>query len=352
MTSMQFSSGDLTVDRRADYAEMLFAGGDAATAAALMADTLTLAPSWAAGWYRLAEMHEKSGDSARATGAYAEALRLDPADRLGASLKLGLLGAAHAIEAPPSAFVETLFDQYADRFDRALVERLDYRVPDLIAQALAAAGAARFAHVVDLGCGTGLMGERLRHAASFLEGVDISAGMLKKAEAKRIYDRLYRQDLQTFDPSTLEQAALPTETGETPLAGAETGGRPAGCIDLVVAADVFLYLGALDRIVAAVAAMLPDGGLFAFSLELHRGPEPMVLRPSRRYAHSEGPLRDLLAAAGFAVVSFAAHPIRLDRGEPIEGLIVLARKGRADAPAAPVAEDLALAGEGTVVQPN
>jgi predicted TPR repeat methyltransferase len=285
---------------------MLFQAGDHAAAASLLADTLALVPGWAAGWFRLGEMREAAGELAAAAEAWTEALRLDPADRLGASLKLGLIGAAHAIEAPPSAFVETLFDQYAESFDRALVERLAYRVPDLIAAALEAAGARAFAHVVDLGCGTGLMGERLRRAASFLDGYDLSSGMLKKAQAKRLYDRLSQQDLQTFDPAGLKA-------------------------DLVVAADVFLYLGALERIVAACAAILPEGGLLAFSVERHAGPEPMQLRPSRRYAHSEAYLRDLLAKAGLAIVSMEAHPIRMDRGEPIVGLIVVARRGRANA---------------------
>lgn len=340
MTSLQFSSGDLVADRRADYAEMLLADGDASAAAGLLADTLGLVPAWAAGWFRLGEMRETAGERAAAADAFTEALRLDPADRLGASLKLGLLGAAHAIEAPPSAFVETLFDQYADRFDKALVERLSYRVPDLIAEALAAAGAARFAHVLDLGCGTGLMGERLRRCASFLDGVDISAGMLKKAEAKRIYDRLSRQDLQTFDPAAFEDGS----PGEAATASGP-GARTVVPADLVVAADVFLYMGALDRIVATIAALLPQGGLFAFSVERHDGPEPLVLRPSRRYAHSEAPLRDLLARAGFTIVSLDAHPIRMDRGQPIEGLIVVARKGRREALSPLPTEETVLPGD-------
>lgn len=347
MTLLQFSSGDLVADRRADYAEMLFSGGDAAAAAALLADTLDLVPAWAAGWFRLGEFREAAGERAAAADAFAEALRLDPPDRLGASLKLGLLGAAHAIDAPPSAFVETLFDQYADRFDKALVERLAYRVPDLITAALAAAGADRFSHVVDLGCGTGLMGERLRRCTSFLEGVDISAGMLKKAEAKRIYDRLSRQDLQTFDPAAFEAGA----PGEAATA-AERGARTVVPADLVVAADVFLYMGALDRIVATIAALLPQGGLFAFSVERHDGLEPLVLRPSRRYAHSEAPLRDLLAGAGFTIVSLEAHPIRMDRGEPIEGLIVVARKGRGEAPSPVPAEETVLPDDLRAVLPN
>lgn len=289
------------MDRRADYADMLSSSGDHEAGADLLRDALSLAPGWAAGWFRLGEMREAAGDASAAAAAWTEALRLDPADPLGASLKLALIGAAPEPGALPSAFVEALFDQYAPRFDEKLVGRLGYRVPELIMGALARAGATGFDRVLDLGCGTGLMGERLRGAAGFVEGFDISSGMLRKAAAKRVYDRLERVDLQRL----------------------EAGGRQA---DLVVAADVFLYLGALDRILSTVAGMMPPGGLLAFSVEWHDGPEPMVLRASRRYAHSEPHLRDLLARLGFEIVSIDREPIRQDRGEPIEGLIVVARK--------------------------
>ncbi len=43
----------------------------------------------------------------------------------GAALKLALLGAAPVPEAPPSAYVEGLFDDYADRFETALVEKAE-----------------------------------------------------------------------------------------------------------------------------------------------------------------------------------------------------------------------------------
>ena len=189
-------------------------------------------------------------------------------------------------------------------FDKALVEKLDYRVPQLLFEAIGRTGQARFAHAVDLGCGTGLMGERLRPLVEKLEGCDISAAMLRKAEAKGVYDRLFKADLQSL--------AL-----------------PAGEADLVTAADVFMYVGALDRIVAKVADGLSKGGLFAFSVERHDGQEDFMLRPSRRYAHSETYLRRLLSANGFAAPSLEAETIRQDRGAGIDGLIVLARKAAA-----------------------
>jgi predicted TPR repeat methyltransferase len=301
MNPIQLSSGNLLADRRAAYAEMLFESGDTNAAADLVREALALASDWAAGWFRLGEMLEIAGRTPEAETAWREALRLDPEDRMGTALKLGLTATTNGIVAPPSAFVETLFDQYAEKFDAALVARLDYRVPELLQDALAAAGCTAFTHAVDLGCGTGLMGERLRTMTSYLEGYDISAGMLREAEAKRIYDRLERQDLQMLP-------AL------------------AAVADLVTAADVFMYIGELGRLFSRIAELLLPGGHFAFSVELNEGPEEIALRPSRRYAHSRGYIERLLAEKGFALASQSVATIRMDRGEPIVGLVVVAKR--------------------------
>lgn len=297
----QTSSGDLAADRRHDYAEMLFGSGEAQAAAELMLGALELAPEWSVGWFRLGEFYEAAGQREPANEAWRTALRLDPDDHAGAALKLALAGALDPGEAPPIAFVEALFDQYAPSFDTALVGKLGYRVPELLSWAIAAAGRPSFGRAIDLGCGTGLMGERLRPLVSQLEGQDISAAMLKKAEARNIYDRLEKSDLQSL---LLEAQAF----------------------DLVTAADVFMYVGGLDRVVAAVAAGLAPGGLFAFSVEKLDGGADFALRESRRYAHGEAYVRRLLQANELALVSLAEDIIRQDRNEPVTGLIVVAER--------------------------
>jgi predicted TPR repeat methyltransferase len=294
------SSGDILADRRADYAEMLFGNGEAAAAAELMMGALELAPNWALGWFRLGEFHEAADAPEQAAQAWRMTLQLDPIDRPGATLKLALIAQAPSPATPPSAFVEALFDQYAPTFDASLVEKLGYRVPDLLLDAIRAHGPERFGLSVDLGCGTGLMGERLRPFVDRLVGYDISAAMLKKAESKGIYDQLEKADLQSFDGAGLKA-------------------------DLVTAADVLMYIGALDGVTAAVTEMLTHGGLFTFSVEAHDGPEDFVLRPSRRYAHAERYLRRVLDGR-FSVLALERHVIRMDRNEPIEGLIVTARR--------------------------
>lgn len=300
MKPLDRSSGDMLADRRADYAEMLFGNGEHAAAAELMMGAMELAPGWALGWFRLGEFHEAAGQVDQAAQAWRMTLQLDPADRPGAALKLALIGAAPALDAPPSAFVEALFDQYAPTFDASLVDKLGYRVPDLLLAAIQAQSPKPFKLALDLGCGTGLMGERLRPFSETLVGYDISAAMLKKAAEKKVYDRLEKADLQSLDGAGM-------------------------AAELVTAADVLMYIGALQRIFANTHAMLADTGLFAFSVEAHDGPEDFVLRPSRRYAHAQIYVERLLAENGFSLLSLQRHVIRQDRNEPIEGLVVVSR---------------------------
>jgi len=116
MHPIQFSSGDLIADRRADYARMLAESGDPAAAAELMEQALERAPDWAAGWLKLAEYREKAGANEGAVEALGRLVALDPEDIFAGRLKLAVLGAADVPDQPSSRYVEALFDDYADRF--------------------------------------------------------------------------------------------------------------------------------------------------------------------------------------------------------------------------------------------
>ena len=322
MRKRNLSSGDLIADRRAAYAEALAEAGDFAAAAELIEQALELVPDWTAGWSLLGSYRERADDLA---GAIAAWRRLEPMDRegiFGASLKL----AAHGVEFVPNttaaAFVAALFDDYADRFETQLLQKLRYAVPeglaDLVVAELDRRGVERVAHAIDLGCGTGLMGERLRRKVSFLEGVDLSAGMIAACGRKSIYDALAQTELTAF------------------LAG------HAGAVDLVTAADVLNYCGELAPVLKAATRALVPGGLIALSLEAHQGPEPMILRPSLRYAHEPDAARRALREAGLDILSFEPAVLRHDRGQPVVGHLVLATKAMAGA-AIDIAVDAGLA---------
>lgn len=307
MPPSQFSSGDVIADRRADYARMLAEGGDFEAAAELIEQALEIVPAWAAGWFRLGEYREKGGLAAAAQ-AYRQVLVLEPSDVFGASLKLALLGAGSVPDRPPSRYVEGLFDDYAAKFDTALVEKLDYSVPGKLAALVAAYGP--FSNVVDLGCGTGLFGAEIRDRAERLEGFDLSLNMLAKAREKDLYDHLGQADLSL----SVEKSGLFSE------------GLDHGRADLVSAADVLMYLGSLETVFPLVTALLKSSGLFAFSVEDAGEDETFRLRDSLRYAHSELYVAALCARHGLTPVESENTVIRMDAGKPVRGILFLSRK--------------------------
>lgn len=298
MGPARFSSGHTAADRRAEFAEALAEIADFASAAETLAGALDLAPSWTAGWYRLGEFHHGADALEDAARAWRRAIALDPSDQFGARAKLELVTGERVADTLPPAFVEALFDQYAPRFEAALVGKLAYRGPDLLMDALAAAGFTHAPRALDLGCGTGLMGAALRPACTWLEGVDLSAGMLAVAARRGIYDRLVKAEIAT----------LPLD---------ETG------YDLIAAADVFAYMGALEPVMAWCAGSLIPGGRLAFTVEAGKG-AGYVLQDSRRYAHSRDYLQTLLVRAGFEAAQVTPCVVRRDRGADIASFAVTA----------------------------
>lgn len=348
MNPHQLSSGDLIADRRAEYAHMLAETGEHAAAADLMIQALELVPDWAAGWFRLADYQEKSGATEAAVVALRKVLALQPGDIFGAGLKLALLGDTGTPDQPPSLYVARLFDDYADRFDKALVERLDYTVPQkLAALVLAHCGTGRFSRVVDLGCGTGLFGVQIRDRADVLEGFDLSANMLAKAEEKAIYDHLAQADLSLGpeDCGIFGSVADDDALGHPPLSlcdispgemvasefrhalsSPRRGEERDHRADLVSAADVLMYLGTLDSVFVIARQLLTPAGIFAFSVEDAGTDGDIVLRPSLRYAHSQPYVTGLCAAYGLDILGMSHTVIRKDGGKPVSGILFVTRK--------------------------
>lgn len=312
MTAMDLTSGDLIADRRADYARMLATGGDMEAAAELMEQALELAPSWSAGWFLLGEYRDKAGLTQPAIAAYRQVLDLNEEDIFGAGLKLSILGDRAQPTTPPVAYVEQLFDDYADRFETALVEKLDYKVPGRLAALIEAKGRKHYGRAIDIGCGTGLMGVELRALVDCLEGYDLSANMLAKAEDKGIYDHL-------------DQADLSLGTTETRLINADLA---SGRADLVAAADVLMYLGDLEPVFELSATLLSHHRHFAFSVEhLMNGSGDFSLQPSLRYAHSPDYIERCLVNHGFILLGSEKLVIRMDGGQPVNGILFIAEKG-------------------------
>ncbi len=300
------SSGDLIADRRYDFAKDLQLRGDLMAAADVMAQAVEQAPGFASAWFALGEMEEELNQHGRAIAAYRAALAADPEDRHGATVRLMRLGATELTAMPP-AYVRSLFDQYAPRFDKALRDDLNYRGPELLLKAVFAVCRARqrpvrFARMIDLGCGTGLAGKTFQPFVDEMIGIDLSPGMIARAEQTGLYARLDVTDME---------AGLCAE--------------PAASADFVVAADAFVYLGDLTPVLAEISRVLRPGGLLAFTVETHTA-ENVILGNALRYAHGESYIRSALVAASLAVVSLQHASTREDRGAAVPGLVVVAAR--------------------------
>ena len=198
----------------------------------------------------------------------------------------------------PAGYVTRLFDDYADRFDEHL-GTIDYHVPKLIRDALlkVAGGDQLGWRILDLGCGTGLCGDVVRPLAASLAGVDLSARMIAKARERGIYDSLM--------VGSIDDA----------LEGQENS------LDLIIAGDVFTYVGELSGVFAGCARALPPGGFLAFSVESSEG-SAYQLCPTGRYAHSMAYIESTAGASGMSVVYRRDITLRNDP-VPIPGHIVV-----------------------------
>ncbi len=210
------SSGDLVADRRYQWALDYLQRGDAAAAADILKQVVETAPGFATAWFALASIREAMGDRDGAVAAFAAARDADREDYHGARLHLARLGVGEATPSMTGVYVRRLFDQHAPDFDTALVERLEYRGPELLLEAVRTIKGLplRLGSVLDLGCGTGLGGAAFRPCCDWLVGVDISPGMIEQARAKGLYDRLVVSDLLEF---------LVAEVGRVPSSGAGRG---------------------------------------------------------------------------------------------------------------------------------
>lgn len=259
---------------------------------------------------RLAKHHITARRPREAIGALRRILRRDPAHAHAHFLLAGLTGerrgdASDADDTrppePPPELIADLFDTYAPSFDQHLAG-LAYSVPKALAALVSRTGASADGswRVLDLGCGTGLSGIELRPFARTLIGSDLSPRMIARARQRAIYDELRVEDLT----GTLAREQR---------------------VDLIVAADVFIYVGALEATFAACATALRPGGLLAFSVERSSG-AAVVLQPTLRYAHAEAYIVGLAKQHSFAIERAEPSVLRIDNGQPVDGVVYVLRR--------------------------
>lgn len=196
----------------------------------------------------------------------------------------------------PRAYVKRLFDQYSAKFDRHLVNKLEYKVPTLLSRTFSSLfpRVPRFQNAIDLGCGTGLAGLAFREIADRITGIDLSPKMLNEAREKGIYDVLSVCDIVEFLDKTEEK------------------------YDLLIATDVFIYIGNLRPVFISVQKCSFGGAYFVFSTE-STDENRYELRQTGRYAHSRTYIQLLAKQYDFIVEMCQPTGIRKEDGQWIIG---------------------------------
>lgn len=273
-------------------------------AAACYRHAVAADPGFAFGHYNLANILKDQGFREQALDAYRTVLKLAPDNAYAAHMIAAQSG--ETTDIAPRAFVQEVFDSYAHWFEDHLEAALEYRVPEMMRNAVDRAPAGNgavqnsgFRHALDLGCGTGLVAKHFHDRVERFHGVDLSPKMLEEARRKDLYDELDEADILEF---------------------LENGRSRAADYDLALAGDVFIYIGDLDPVFAGLQRCLVADALFAFSIERCEA-APYELRTSGRYAQSADYIHRLASLHGFTVEIEEPITIRKEQDAAVEGAL-------------------------------
>lgn len=223
-------------------------------------------------------------------------------------------------------YAEKLFDNFAATYDETL-ERLN---PQITAEFLRRHGAAA-GNVLDLGCGTGLAAQALKTADNTFDGADISTNMLEAARRKGLYRELYQADAAAL----LREMAAGTEANNA---------VSYNDYDLILAFDVFCYMGNLEEILTAAADLMrrtdrrragsgkteaaramPELWFTTESADEERGKD-FYLTATGRYKHQRAYVEKTLQDAGFAEIDAYPLALRQENGEDVPGFLFRAAR--------------------------
>jgi predicted TPR repeat methyltransferase len=258
---------------------------------------LALAPDYAPALNNLAYMYHRGGDTQQAERCYRELLAVRPDDESAQYMLDSLLGAPRS--QTPDAYVRSCFNSYAEGFEKNLVDRLAYDSPRqlfaILAKYCEANGLSQsWEKGLDLGCGTGLSGVVFKEMVATLHGVDLSVNMLLQAAGKNCYAGLYQDSIADYLSTSSET------------------------YDFFLATDVFIYVGALEKIFSGLRAIARPRALFCFSTEALDS-SGYQLQKTGRFAYSRGYIEKTAAATGWTTLATEATRVRKEREQWLAG---------------------------------
>ena len=247
--------------------------------------------------YNLGNALKTHGELGLSKKCFEKVLELNP-NFLEAKHLLCSLKGETTLEAPDE-YVSGLFNQFAYKFDRVLVTELNYNMPQFISDIiLKNCSKNSLGSVLDLGCGTGLVGSKIKKHCINLEGIDLSHAMLKQAKEKKIYNNLKKSSIKNF----LSKEKLN--------------------FDYFIFADVFIYVGELSEVFRLIKSRNTKPGRLVFSTE-HIEKIGYKLEVSGRYSHSQSYIEELCKKFNYKMIHFEKILLRQEKEGSITGGLYL-----------------------------
>lgn len=264
---------------------------------------IELKPGLEQAYLNLGRLLDTGGDFDGAALVYKQAIQAGLSEGLFSHL-LDSVTKAESHKAPVG-YLRSIFDDYAPSFDLHLTQGLGYQLPAHIGAIVKAESVGRQSKliVLDAGCGTGLCGAEIADCVEHLGGVDVSPAMLEQADRRGVYHDLVEADIERYLPEIAEES-----------------------LDVLIAADVFIYVGYLERIFSEVRRILKHEGLFIFSIELLDTGAGYQLQRTGRFQHAKAYVEQLAANSGLTVEQCESINVRLERALPVAGCLYVMRR--------------------------
>jgi predicted TPR repeat methyltransferase len=257
-------------------------------------EVLLIDPAHLSAAGNLAFVYHLNGESAQAIRYYQRVLELNPDHQSAKHMLVSLSGNGTA--SPPESYVKDVFDNYSPHYEKSLVIELEYCVPTTMRELVDknSGWKNRYAHGLDLGCGTGLGGQAFYDMVEILDGIDLSEKMIAIAAAKEIYRDLHAGNIINFLGSTSER------------------------YDFYLAADVFAYVGELTKTFSLLSQQARPDVLFCFSTETLNG-SGYRLQQTGRFAHDPDYIKEVAGATGWKVAANHKTLLRKEKGNWVTG---------------------------------
>lgn len=280
----------------------LAASGQQEEALSIWSQLATRFPDYADVWIGKIGSHLALGQRSEAIESSENLLKIDPTN----SVYVFHAAVANGQTPPkqPIELTQKLFDGMASVYDLQMVQAQGYKLPQLVAKKLLDITKGEKFNVLDLGCGTGLLGVYLGQIEGALVGIDVSREMIAQAIRHNVYDKFHTVDVHVALEAT-----------------------PDSLYQVITALDVFTYAGDVTNAIPNANRVLTPGGILVASFEDVIEPASnLVLLPTGRYAHKRNHIEQVCAEAGFKDITIEDVVLRSEGGKPVNGFLVWASK--------------------------